>query len=82
MVAPLRRRATKRPAQRTSEGRASREMAADTPSFRLVAGFPRPINEIEPFPRDLVKHPGYAWHPTHQNTRRLSSAVSMLPPQR
>ena len=58
MVVPLRRRALIRPAQRTSEGRVSEEMAADTLPFRRTSEFLRHNNQTEPFPRDLMKCPG------------------------
>jgi hypothetical protein len=58
MVVPWRRRATTSPAQGTSEGRVSEDMAADTVSAPRGQGFPHHDKEIEPCPGDLVKHPG------------------------
>ena len=58
MVVPLGRRATKSPAQRTSEGRVSEEMAADSLSFQPIRRFPRRYNEIRPYHRDLMKCAG------------------------
>ena len=58
MVVPLRRRTTKSPAQRTSEGRVSEEMVAGTLSLQWTCRLPRHHNDAETFPRDLMKDPG------------------------